>query len=75
MTPQCAICGTPLPVGLNIDGLTDLGWCALQEGRGPRYYFCPNHSAKEVVAWFVEDSKTGQILRGEVPRRIGGARP
>jgi len=75
MTRQCVICGTPLPVGLNIDGLTDLGWCALQEGRGPRHYFCSNHSAKEVVAWFVEDSKTGQILRGEVPRRIGGARP
>lgn len=75
MTPQCAICKAPLPVGLNIDGLTDLGWRVLQEGRGPRYYFCPNHSAKEIVAWFDENSKIGRILRGEVPRPSGGARP
>lgn len=75
MTRQCAICGTPLPAGKDIDDLTDLGWCALQEGRGPRYYFCPNHSAKEIVAWFDKNSKVGRILRGEVPRRIGGARP
>jgi hypothetical protein len=75
VTRQCVICGTPVPPGKDMDDLVDLGWRALQEGRGPRHYFCSNHSAKEVVAWFVEDSKTGQILRGEVPRRIGGARP
>ena len=75
MTRQCAICATPLPAGPAIDELTDLGWCALQAGRGPRYYFCPNHSAKEIVAWFDKNSKIGRTLRGAVPRRIGGARP
>jgi hypothetical protein len=70
VTRQCVICGTPLPIGLNIDDLTDLGWRALQEGRGPRHYFCPNHSAKEAVAWFDENSKIGRTLRGEVPRRL-----
>lgn len=75
MTRKCSICETPVPPGKDIDDLTDLGWRALQEGRGPRYYFCPNHSAKEIVAWFDENSKIGRILRGEVPRPSGGARP
>lgn len=67
MTRQCAICGVPLPIGLNIEGLIDLGWSALQEGRGPRHYFCPKHSAEEILDWFMADSKTGKILRGERP--------
>lgn len=67
MTRKCAICGTPVPAGKNLDTLVDLGWRALQEGRGPRHYFCPDHSAKEIVDWFAEDSKTGKILRGGRP--------
>ncbi len=69
MTRQCAVCGTSLPIGLTADALIDLGWAALREGCGPRHYFCPDHSAEEIVDRFMADSKIGRILRGEVPRR------
>lgn len=63
----CSICGAPIPPGATMDDLVDLGWAALQEGRGPRYYFCPDHTALSIVSWFSENSKIGKALRGRRP--------